>query len=248
MTRVDEEQHAPLFELFWENSKLNLTNIGGFAARINEYYAHEKSGDSLLQSAPDHPLPLPRDSLFRAMRRRRSVRRWGQRQVSIGQLGSLFAAFAHSGDKNRVFASAGATYALEVFCFLRQVEGPLAGKIVYYNCDNHSVSVLGEIPGDEEYQRLINLDPDGPVPPLLFVLVLLAGRTTSKYGERGGRFALLEAGQAIQNLAMRLEQEKMAGVEVGGLLDDRVLALLRLAGYRGAKAALGFACGPPPTR
>jgi hypothetical protein len=36
----------------------------------------------------------------------------------------------------------------------------------------------------------------------------------------------------------------MAGVEVGGLLDDRMLALLKIDPEIGIKVALGFACGP----
>jgi SagB-type dehydrogenase family enzyme len=241
---MSEIAPAPLFELFWENSKLNLANIQGFLGRINEYYAIERSGGTLERAGRDYKLPLPRDPLFRVMCGRHSERRWGSKTVTVGQLGSLFAAFARSGDSRRVFPSAGATYALEIFALLKEVERPLSGKIVYYNSDNHSLAVVGDIPPDEEFRRLINLELDGPIPPLFFVFVLIADRTTAKYGERGGRFALLEAGQAIQNLALRLVHEGMAGVEVGGLLDDRMLALLKIDPEIGIKVALGFACGP----
>ena len=124
---------------------------------------------------------------------------------------------------------------------LNHVEGPLCGQVVQYNAYNHSLSVIGPAPSPAEIARLINLDGDGSVPPLIFVIALLAGRTTAKYGERGGRFALIEAGQALQNLALRLVTEGMAGVELGGLLDDQVLHLLKLDPT--AKIALGLACG-----
>jgi nitroreductase len=76
------------------------------------------------------------------------------------------------------------------------------------------------------------------------VFVLFPDRATAKYGERGGRFALIEVGHAAQNLALRLVAEGMAGCEAGGLLDEPVKALLRLDGT-GAQVALGYACGLP---
>ncbi len=230
-----------LFELFWENSKLNPATIAEFGRRVNAYAADGQRDVALAQAGPDYPMSSPNDSLQKLMTARKSVRSWSPRPVSMKQLGSLMAAFAKSRSGMRTFPSAGATYAVETYCLLNRVEGELNGSVVRYNADNHSLSVVGGGPAPGEIATLINLEGDGSLPPLIFVIALFAERTTAKYGERGGRFALIEAGQALQNLALRLEAEGMAGVELGGLLDDRVRALLKLE--RKVKIALGYACG-----
>lgn len=238
---ANDEVGVELFELFWENSKLNPVNIAEFGRRINAYAADGQHDVSLAEAGADIPLHSPADGLQKLMTARRSVRSWSQRPVSTKQLGNLMAAFAKSRSGMRTFPAAGATYAVEVYCLLNRVDGGLSGKVVRYNADNHSLSVIGSAPAPEDIPGLINLEGDGSVPPLIFVIALLAARTTAKYGERGGRFALIEAGQALQNLALRIEAEGLAGVELGGLLDDRIRALLKLD--RAAKIALGFACG-----
>ena len=63
-------------------------------------------------------------------------------------------------------------------------------------------------------------------------------------GPRGGRFALIEVGHAAHSLALRLTREKLAGFEMGGLLDREILRLLGLRD-RPARVALGYACGLP---
>lgn len=80
------------------------------------------------------------------------------------------------------------------------------------------------------------------MPGVVFIFVLFASRVTVKYGERGGRFALIEVGQATQNLSLRLVEEKMIGVEMGGLLDNEIKTLIGLQGTSAA-VALGLACG-----
>ena len=74
------------------------------------------------------------------------------------------------------------------------------------------------------------------------MFVLFAERMTDKYGERGGRFALVEVGEAVQSLALRLVAEDLVGYALGGLVDEPVKRLLRLDGTR-AQIALGYACG-----
>ncbi len=69
----------------------------------------------------------------------------------------------------------------------------------HYNADNHSLSVVG--PLGESYADTLSLDGFEGVPQLIVVFVLFPDRMTEKYGERGGRFALIEVGHAAQNLA-----------------------------------------------
>lgn len=236
---------ADLFDLFWESSTLNAHTAPAFSRRIEEHSRTARSSETALRYAsPDAILPRPRDALAKTMLARRSVRGFSTRPVTLRQLGSLFAAFASSRPGSRTYASAGATYPLEVYCLVERCEA-LARSVVYYNPDNHSLARVADLPPWEEYVHAVGgLELIGAPPQLVFVFVLVPERTTPKYGERGGRFQLIEVGHASQNLALRLVQEDMAGCEIGSLYDARIAALLGLAGTT-ARVALGYACGHP---
>ena len=55
-------------------------------------------------------------------------------------------------------------------------------------------------------------------------------RTRFKYGQRGYRFALLEAGHVMQNLLLAATALEIPALPLGGFYDDRVDALLGLNG------------------
>jgi SagB-type dehydrogenase family enzyme len=237
-----ERRTAELYELFWENSKLNPVTIRPFRRRIDDYVAADPLRPALQYPGPDIPLGRPRDRLEKLMRVRRSIREFSDEPLPARRLGGLFAAFGSSPRGSRTFPSAGGAYPVEIFCLLNRVEGPLDRTAVYYNHDNHSVSVVGRLPGWSELAPGLNLDLAAGVPQLVFVFVVFAERATAKYGERGGRFALIEVGQAAQNLALRLVEERMVGCEAGGLFDEQIKTLLRLE-RTSAQIALGYACG-----
>ncbi len=237
---------SELYDLFWENSSLSDATVPAFRAAIEEWSGTAAAPAGLRYASPDLPLRRPSDRQFKQMLRRRSARAFSDRALDERRLGGVLAAFGSSGEGGRrMYGSAGATYPLEVFCLLTNCRGPAAGQVAYYNADNHSLAALGELPPYAGYADAINLDTGGTVPQLVVVLVAFAERATAKYGERGGRFALIEAGQAVQSLALRLVAEGMVGCALGGLVDDRVKRLLRLEGTD-AQIVLGYACGLAP--
>lgn len=237
------EPAADLYDLYWENSKLNAATVQAFRRRV-QGHVPPGAAPALQFAGPDVPLGRARGRLAKLMAARRSSRSFSPHPLPEHRLGALFGAFASPSRASRTFPSAGATYALEVFCLLNNVAGDLNRRVVYYNHDNHSLAAVREAPDWEEIADAINLELEGAPPQLLFVFVLFPERVTAKYGERGGRFALLEAGHAAQNLALALVDERLAGCEVGGLLDERLKSLLGLEGTT-AQVALGYACGLP---
>jgi len=233
---------ASLYDLFWENSKLGAVTSRTFRLRLDEYLATEHEPDDLRYPAAPVALPRSRDALGRTMQARRSERAFSDRPLPHRQLGTLFSAFGVAEDGSRAFPSAGATYPLEVFALLPNVSGPLGGSVVHYEPLEHALTPVSELPPWEEYRDAVYLEGLVGVPHVIVVFVLLPDRMTAKYGERGGRFALIEVGHAAQNLALRLAREGMAGCAIGGLLDERVKSLLGLEGTP-AQIALGYACG-----
>ena len=78
---------------------------------------------------------------------------------------------------------------------------------------------------------------------MLVVFVMFPERALDKYGERGGRFALLEIGAAMQQLALQLAgSSKINGVAVGGMLDGTWKQILKLQ-HTNAQIALGYLIG-----
>lgn len=245
ITNMSEDSPSPLFDLFWENSKLSEANIGEFQKMMELYSGSEHEQPALQFPSTDLQLPRPRDRLSKHMQKRSSQRRFANKPITRKQLGSLLAAFAKNAQGGRAYPSAGATYSVEVFCLVNNYSGELHQKVCYYNSDNHSLSVIDDLPAWQEYASSINLDTDDTTPSVVFVFAIMSSRTTAKYGERGGRFALIEVGHAAQNLSLRLVQEEMIGTAMGGLLDNQVKALLGLQDTT-TQIALGFACGFKP--
>jgi len=238
------QENSELFNLFWENSKLTSSNIRQFKERIDEYSGQDHQQKSLLYPGSDLPLLSAGDNLSKIMNQRKSVREFSGREISHQKLGRLFSSLGLGKSGHRTFASAGSTYALEVFAVLTQAEGNLSHKIVYYNSDNHSLTIIGQVENYDSFKSLLNIETESTTPAAIFIFTIHAERTIKKYGERGGRFALIEVGHAAQNLALRLAKEGLVGVELGGLMDDKVAELLGIDKYP-LKIVLGYACGFP---
>jgi hypothetical protein len=172
-------RRAPLADLYWENSELNQTTIRSFSRGIDEHAARASQEPPIEFAAPDVPLPVPRDGLFRRMAARKSGRRFDARPLDDRELGSLFAAFAGNAGGARTFPSAGSTYAIEVYALLFNVRGDMRGSIVHYNPDTHSLSRVGTSPPWSECADRVNLDLDGD-PAAVFLVVVIPERTTDK--------------------------------------------------------------------
>jgi SagB-type dehydrogenase family enzyme len=65
---------------------------------------------------------------------------------------------------------------------------------------------------------------------LVIILTGLFAKTTFKYGERGYRFVLFEAGHIAQNILLEATALGLGAVPVAGFVDDEVNALIDLNG------------------
>lgn len=234
-------QNAELFSLFWENSKINKRTILKFAKKLGEDARTVRNIPQLFYSAENLSLTRPKDAMAQLMTKRQSKRSFNNTALSEKQLGSLFFAFTQKDTTSRLLPSAGGKYPIEVYAFLFNVKSKLNKKIVYYNPDNHSLSEIGECSSWAEIREQFGLELEED-PAIFFVFVAIPERTTEKYGERGGRFILIEVGHYTQNLALRLTAENLGGVLCGALHDDEIKKLLNLQNTN-ALITLGFACG-----
>jgi SagB-type dehydrogenase family enzyme len=129
----------------------------------------------------------------------------------------------------RMVPSGGALYPLELFFHSTKVEGVPAG-LYHYNPLQHDLAALRY--GDESRklsQSMVqnNLALDSS---LLIFITAMFERSTFKYGSRGYRFTLLEAGHVAQNINLVCTAMGLGCVNIGGYYDRQIDDLLGLDG------------------
>jgi SagB-type dehydrogenase family enzyme len=233
---VDE----PVWELFHENSKTNRLDSGLSHATVAARMA--ELADSLAYDQyPRYDLgpraPL-RASVEDVLLARASAQAMVPCRLGMGTLSALLhLSYGVTRDNAgtvfprpfRVVPSAGALYPLELYFHTIEVDGLPAG-LYHYNASRGDVRLLRD--GDLSRQISMALVQPGLVTEAaMFVFVTsLFERSTFKYGDRGYRFALLEAGHVVQNLALVAGGLGLASLPIGGFLDRKLDDLLDLDG------------------
>lgn len=248
-------------ELFHEAAKA----YPSFAARSSAGVRLLESSPELQQSAsravkrhphvPRVPLPMPavpHVPFADVVARRRSVRAMKPRPLSLAQLSTLlFCAYGCTGDGGgrgptlRTVPSGGALYPLELHCVVRAVEGLEPGLYHYDPLD----ACVERLRGADAVEQAGGAMIYGELYESAAVLVTVSAmvwRSRFKYGVRGFRFTLLEAGHVAQNLVLACAAERLAAVPLGGFFDARLDELLELDGVN--EVALYAVCvGTPET-
>lgn len=188
---------------------------------------------------PAVPLPpplRPSASLWSAIERRRSARAFDGSPLGLQTLATLLdAAYGICAPALRTVPSGGALYPLELYVFPSRVESPganaeLAAGAFHFDPERRVLEVL------DERDVAAELSAASAVPGLLdetAALIFVGAvfwRTRFKYGQRGYRFALLEAGHVMQNLLLAATALEVPALPLGGFYDDHVDTLLGLNG------------------
>ncbi len=109
---------------------------------------------------------------------------------------------------------------LELYVLAQSVAG-LEQGVYHYNPFRHGLSLLG--PVDRRALRAALTDPtiaDGAA--AIVAVTAVFWRTRFKYGQRGYRFALLEAGHLVQNAVLATAQLNLPALPLGGFYDRRL--------------------------
>ena len=127
----------------------------------------------------------------------------------------------------RAWPSGGALYPIEVYlAALRSKE--LSRAVFHYQVPSHALVELAPCPDQQRLERLVLAEGLWEHASGLIILTAVFDRTLMKYGERGYRFVLLDAGHLAQNLLLVCEDLRLAAVPLGGFQDDAVAELLGL--------------------
>jgi SagB-type dehydrogenase family enzyme len=183
---------------------------------------------------PRVPLPapvLPPVSLDEALRTRCSTRRFGERPIEVEHLATLlwsaYGVVPGAGrTPRRPSPSAGGLYPLELFVLSRNVDG-IAPGIYHYDPPDHA---LERVPATTDRGELSPLEDELETAAAVVILTAVFWRSRFKYGLRGYRFTLLEAGHVAQNLVLAATTLGLGSIVLGGFYDARVDAALALDG------------------
>lgn len=168
-------------------------------------------------------------SVAEAILNRRSVRGYSDQALSLQDVSQLLWAAQGITNSNgsRAAPSAGATYPLEIYIVVGDVEGVAKGIYRYDPHQNEIIKVL-----DGEHRKAL---ADAALnqqfiaeAPLDIVITAIYERTTDRYGERGIRYVHMEAGHAAQNVYLQAVSLNLGTVVVGAFNDKQVATVLAL--------------------
>jgi len=170
-----------------------------------------------------------------ALLKRRSQRNYSNKPLSIAYLSQLI--FAASGitseQGGRTAPSAGSKRPIEIYLIVNNVEG-LEQGIYHYAVKKHSLEKIkpGNFSKDitsAGLEQAMLGDAD-----VTFVITAVFDRITQKYGERGFRYAYMEAGHISQNICLQSVSLGVGSVCVGAFFDKKVNELIGIDGINEA--------------
>lgn len=206
-----------------------------------------------LQRLP--PPGPPEAGLAEAIAARVSCRRFADEPVGLDQLSTvLAAAYGVSGHAvvgesellERPVPSGGGLYPLELYVLARRVDGVAAG-VHHYAPLHHGLERLGDgpVPAGVVAELFLGQPYVGDA-ALVVVLAAVVRRCLEKYGDRGYRYLLFEAGHAAQNLNLTAAALGLGTCNLGGFFDADLADLLGLD-IEAEVPLYGIAVGRPST-
>lgn len=201
------------------------------------------------------PLPLPM-ALHEAIAKRRSIRESSGDSLELDSLATILQCAGgvtaratvelDNGEQCemplRSVPSGGALYPIDIYVGAKNVSNLDAGLYRFQNNDNSLLSVLNSDLDDVNklYASLpktsFNVDNTSAV----LVLVMRPWRSKRKYGARGLRFALLEAGYISQNAHLAATALGVNSCDFGGFYDNEVNSIFSIDGVNEAAIHLIF--------
>ena len=163
---------------------------------------------------------------------------------TYGITGTLDAGPAHR-QSLRAAPSGGALYPIEAYVLVRNVARIPPGVYHYSPVANR----LERVDPRDPFEELVRITYAEELRRAAFVVALtgVSVKNRVKYGERGYRFMLLEAGHIAQNFLLTATAMGLNAFTLGGFVDDELNRLLRVDGFEETARYL-MAAGRPASR
>jgi SagB-type dehydrogenase family enzyme len=256
---LDEGRDA-VWETYHENSKTSRAEPHLYFGRhpSDEQVVSVMRGLREVKPYADRPsVALPRTwpepdlPLQDALLQRVSARAFGEGKLELASLAAVLRCAQGVTRDNadaafprpfRAAPSGGALFPLEIYVWTRNVQD-LPFGVVHYDPVAHEVDVLRGVPAARLLDCFVQRELlDAAAAVLLISAVFF--RSVFKYGDRGYRFVLLEAGHVAQNAILAAAGQRLAAVPIGGYFDREVDRVLGLDGLH-ESVIYGLALGRP---
>lgn len=188
-------------------------------------FAKKRNASGSPHSAGKLKLP-PKDggmTLREALAKRRSVRSFTSREMTLEQIGELL--WAGQGVTStqgfRTTPSAGATFPLELHLVS-------ASGVFRYEPQSHSLALLDSKDRRKELEEAALHQTCIGEGSINIIIAGISSRTSWKYGPRTERYVAMEAGAAAQNILLTATALGFGSVLVGAFEDNAVARVARL--------------------
>jgi SagB-type dehydrogenase family enzyme len=134
--------------------------------------------------------------------------------------------------QKRAYASAGARYPLETYIIAAEGNPEIKSGIYHYDIKEHALSLINKTVFEKKpFEELFIVKNAGNA-SVAIITTAVFRRSANKYGDRGYRFALIEAGEVNQNISLVAGSLSLSCCSVGkiGGSDSRVDELLDIDG------------------
>ena len=171
-------------------------------------------------------------SLEKAIKTRRTIRSFTSDPLNIAQFSQLlWAAQGITEDRGykRAAPSGGALYPMDIYAIVGNngVEGIKPG-IYHYKPKDHIVSLVFDQDLRDEVAGAALGQAWMAEAPLNLVITAEYDRITIKYGKRGVRYAMIEAGHIGQNVFLQAEALGLGAGIVGAFHDKDVIRIMKI--------------------
>ncbi len=166
--------------------------------------------------------------LEEAIRKRRTIRSFLRKPISLDHLSQLlWAGYGSTEGFRRTVPSAGALYPMDLYVAIGEVEGVEKG-VYHYIPAEHSLTLIHKEDVREDIAKASLYQMWMADAAVSFVITAEYRRITVKYGERGIRYAIMEAGNISQNIFLQAESLGLGAGIVGAFHDDKIMQIMRL--------------------
>lgn len=223
---------------FWSLFHKNTMMFAGGYIPCNMPHTFPERQASDYCYAEETALPVPNSlsSLDQIIISRKSSRHFSAKSLPLEQLSKLL--FLSSGLKThlgyledgvsaRVVPSAGARYPIEVNIFSLNVQHLPQGTY-HFSAERGTLQQTSNVDFAERIITLCNGQEEVRHASAVIALCADFSRTIEKYGERGYRFAHLDAGHIAQNIYLLAEELNLKCLGLGGYWDIEIKQSLRL--------------------
>jgi SagB-type dehydrogenase family enzyme len=227
------EDETSLSMLFHLNSE-PWGNTEAYQAAI-----YEVEYKDVAAAMPELPLPQPPETALTGLARKRASCRafetkamplqllsailWGSYGISRTDPTLLSGSLALL----RPVPSAGGLFPLEIYILSQRVD-ELPDGLHHYNVRHHSLETLQTGPLFEQFQPALYMFDAVKNANAIVFLAAVFKRTQKKYGPRGYRYILLEAGHIAQNVCLLAAESNLSTLCMGGYGDAELNRLIGL--------------------